>query len=154
MATWDDVRRIALALPETAERSPGDWRVHGKGFVWERPLRKADLAALGDKAPKGPILGIRVEHEGIKEALLASDPRVFFTTPHFNGYPALLVRLEEISVEDLEDVIVDAGWSRRPNAPSRRTSPRTATARPPPCFRAGWSRTRRGSRTSTPVTCR
>jgi hypothetical protein len=114
VATWDDVRRIALALPDTDERSSGDWRVHGKGFVWERPLRKGDLAALGAKAPKGPILGIRVEHEGIKEALLASDPGVYFTTPHFNGYPALLVRLEEISVEDLEDVIVDAWLVQAP----------------------------------------
>ena len=114
VATWDDVRRIALALPETAERSPGDWRVHGKLFVWERPLRKADHAALGDKAPKGPILGIRVEHEGIKEALLASDPGVYFTTPHFNGYPALLVRLAQISVEELEDVIVDSWLVQAP----------------------------------------
>ena len=105
MATWDDVRRIALALPET-ERAPvarpAQWRVKDKGFVWERPLRKADLEALGDDAPDGPILGARVEHVGAKEALLADDPSVYFTTPHFDGYPAILVRLDEIGLEDLQ----------------------------------------------------
>jgi hypothetical protein len=117
VATWDDVRTIALALPETSERSSGgksEWRVRDKGFVWERPLRKRDIADLGDKAPKGPILGIRVEHEGIKDVLIASDPDVFFTTPHFNGYPALLVRLEEISVDDLRDVVVEAWLVQAP----------------------------------------
>ena len=90
MATWDDVRRIALELPETSERfSHGlcQWRVKGKGFVWERPLRRADLEALGDGAPDGPILGARVEHLVAKEALLADDPKV---------YSAILVRLERI----------------------------------------------------------
>src|SRR4051794_25406334 len=117
MATWDDVRRIALALPETSERVSRDnrqWRVRDKLFVWERPLRRADLEALGDAAPDGPILGARVEHLGAKEALLGSDPGVFFTTPHFDGYPAVLIRLEAIGFEDLEDVIVEAWLSRAP----------------------------------------
>jgi hypothetical protein len=111
MATWDDVARIALDLPETAERVSRDlrqWRVKDKLFVWERPLRRADLEALGDDAPDGPILGARVEHLGAKEALLADDPSVFFTTPHFDGYPAVLVRLDEIGEEDLREVIVEA----------------------------------------------
>jgi hypothetical protein len=119
MATWDDVCRIALGLPETSEEvswGHAHWRVKGKGFVWERPLRRSDLEALGDAAPEGPILGARVEHLVAKEALLADDPDVFFTTPHFDGYPAVLVRLEEISVEDLEEVIVE-GWLCR--APKR-----------------------------------
>ena len=117
MATWDDVRRIALALPETSEgesRGLASWQVRNKGFVWERPLRQTDLRALGDEAPTGPILGARVEHLVAKEALLANDPNVFFTTPHFNGFPAVLVRLEEISVEDLEEVIVEAWLARAP----------------------------------------
>ena len=66
------------------------------------PLRKSDLEALGAEAPAGPILGARVEHLVAKEALLADGPEVFFTTPHFDGYPAVLVRLEEIGVDDLE----------------------------------------------------
>ena len=114
---WDDVRRIALALPETSEQSSRDltsWRVRDKAFVWERPLRPADLRALGDDAPTGPILGARVEHLVAKEALLADDPDVFFTTPHFDGYPAVLVRLDEITIEDLEEVIVEAWLARAP----------------------------------------
>lgn len=117
MAGWDDVRRIALALPEAGERSSrglASWRVRDKGFVWERPLRPADVRALGDDAPTGPILGARVEHLGAKEAFLADDPDVFFTTPHFEGYPAVLVRLEAITVEDLEEVIVEAWLARAP----------------------------------------
>jgi hypothetical protein len=117
MASWDDVRRIALALPETSEQSSRDlasWRVRDKGFVWERPLRAADIRALGNRAPDGPILGARVEHLVAKEALIADDPDVFFTTPHFDGYPAVLVQLERITAEDLEEVIVEAWLARAP----------------------------------------
>jgi hypothetical protein len=117
MATWDDVRRLALAMPEATEGTSYGltaWKVNGKGFVWERPLRKKDLEDLGDAAPQGPILGAHVEHIGIKEALLASDPDVFFTTPHFDGYPAALVRLERISLPALEELIVEAWLARAP----------------------------------------
>ena len=117
MASWDDVRRLALALPETSEeisREQRHWRVKGKGFVWERPLRRSDLEALGDAAPTGPILGARVEHLVAKEALLADDPDVFFTTPHFDGYAAVLVRLERIAVEELDELIVEAWLVRAP----------------------------------------
>jgi hypothetical protein len=117
VAGWDDVRRIALALPESSERSSrglASWRVREKGFVWERPLRPADIRALGDDVPEGPILGARVEHLGAKEALLADDPGVFFTTPHFDGYPAILVRLERIALEELNELIVEAWLSRAP----------------------------------------
>lgn len=117
MATWDDVRRIALSLPDTSERlSRGlrQWRVRDKAFVWERPLRRADVQPLGYAVADGPILGARVEHLGAKEALLADDPGVFFTTPHFNGYPAILVRLDRVSLEDLHEVIVEAWLARAP----------------------------------------
>jgi hypothetical protein len=117
MAGWDDVRRLALALPETSERTSRDmtqWRVRDKLFVWERPLRRPDLEALGPSAPRGAILGARVEHEGAKAALIADDPRVFFTTPHFDGYPAILVQLERIGLGDLEEVVVEAWLARAP----------------------------------------
>jgi hypothetical protein len=117
MATWDDVGRIALELPETSEgisRDLRQWRVKDKGFVWERPLRRADLEALGDDAPDGPILGARVEHLVAKEALLADDPSVYFTTPHFDGYPAILVQLDRIGLDDLREVIVEAWLARAP----------------------------------------
>jgi hypothetical protein len=118
MAGWEDVRRLAMSLPETSERTRRDglafWEVRGKGFVWERPLRKSDLRALGDAAPEGPILGARVEHLGAREALIADDPSVFFTIPHFDGYPAVLVLLDRIAVADLEEVIVEAWLARAP----------------------------------------
>src|SRR5213078_5177839 len=104
-------------LPEAEERLSRDlrqWRVRDKLFVWERPLRRSDLEALGDDAPDGPILGARVEHLVAKEALLASDPEVFFTTPHFEGYPAVLVQLDRISPENLEEVVVEAWLARAP----------------------------------------
>lgn len=122
MASWDDVRRIALALPETSERSSREhafWRVRDKGFVWERPLRPADVRALGDDVPTGPILGVRVEHLGAKEALLADDPDVFFTTPHFDGYPAVLVRLDRIALDELNELIVEAWLARAPQRLSK-----------------------------------
>ncbi|HTN25245.1 MAG TPA: MmcQ/YjbR family DNA-binding protein [Solirubrobacteraceae bacterium] len=117
MPGWDDVRRIALALPETSERRSRDlaqWRVRDKLFVWERPLRGTDLAALGEGAPAGPILGARVEHLGAKEAVLATNPDACFTTPHFDGYPAVLVRLDAIAAEDLDELIVEAWLARAP----------------------------------------
>ena len=122
MADLEDVRRIALALPETSERPQwgnASWRVRDKPFVWERPLRPADLRALGDAAPNGPILGVRVEHLIAKEALLADDPRVYFTTPHFDGYAAVLVRLDEIALDDLEEVIAEAWLCQAPKRLAR-----------------------------------
>lgn len=117
MATWDDVRRIALGLPATEEsesRGLPQWKVRGKGFAWERPLRTADYEALGDDAPSGPILGVRTPDVMVKEALVADDPAVYFTTPHFDGYPAVLVRLEEIAVDELEELMVEAWITQAP----------------------------------------
>ena len=122
VAGWEDVRRIALGLPETSEGTAWGnacWRVRGKQFVWERPLRRADLDALGDAAPAGAILGARVEHVGAKEALVADDPAVYFTTPHFDGYAAILVRLDEIGVDALEEVIVEAWLVQAPKRLAR-----------------------------------
>jgi hypothetical protein len=117
VADWDDVRRIALALPDAEDdttRGQASWRVKKKMFVWERPLRQTDLKALGEAAPGGRILGARVEHLVAKEALLADDSGVFFTTPHFDGYPAVLVKLDEIGLDLLEEVIVEAWLCRAP----------------------------------------
>jgi hypothetical protein len=117
VASWSDVRKIALALPETSERVSREkrqWRVKDKLFVWERPLRQKEIEQLGDAAPHGPILGARVEHLGAKEALLADDPSVYFTTSHFDGYAAILVRLERIAVADLDEVITEAWLARAP----------------------------------------
>ena len=117
MVGWEDVSRIALALPETSERLRRElrqWWVGEKMFVWERPLRRREVEELGDQVPDGPILGARVEHVWAKEVLLADDPRVFFTTSHFEGYPAVLVRLDRISAGDLEEVVTEAWLVRAP----------------------------------------
>jgi hypothetical protein len=117
VATWRDVRRLALALPGTVEATePGTyaWSVHKKGIAWQRPLRPGDIAALGKDAPAGPILCIRTPDLEFKELLLASDPAVFFTTPHFNGYPAILIRLGAISSKQLKEVLTEAWLSRAP----------------------------------------
>jgi hypothetical protein len=117
MATWDDVRRIALDLPETSERlNEGvmQWRVKEKLLTWERPLRRADYEALGDTAPEGPILAVWVDDLGVKEALLSDDPDVFFTTSHFDGYAIVLIRLEEIPLPELGELIIEAWLDRAP----------------------------------------
>lgn len=118
MATWDQVRRYALALPgvtEETSRGNAAWIVNKRFFVWQRPLRKSDLAALGDAAPSGEILGVRTADLEMKEAILRSNPSVFFTIPHFEGYPAVLVRLDRISAKGLKQMIVEAWLARAPD---------------------------------------
>jgi hypothetical protein len=117
VATWNDVARIVDALPLTAERSPHDWRVGKKLVAWERPLRKSDreaLAQIGGEPPDGDILGVRVSDEGVKLALIADEPEVYFTTPHFDGYPAVLVILAQIQVLELEELITEAWLTQAP----------------------------------------
>jgi hypothetical protein len=122
VASWDEVAAIALALPETSERISRErrqWRVRDKLFVWERPLRPKELEELGALAPNGPVLGARVEHLGAKEALLADDPGVFFTTPHFDGYPAVLARLDLLGPADLRELVTEAWLVRAPERLAR-----------------------------------
>jgi hypothetical protein len=106
MATEADVRRIALSLPETIEKpwygSPG-FRVKDKGFLRIRSEAEGGLVVF-------------VADLGEKEALLASDPDVFFTTPHYDGYPTVLVDLPAIDVDELTELIVES-W--RIKAPKR-----------------------------------
>jgi hypothetical protein len=138
MATWRDVRRLSLALPETSETASRDhraWVVNDKFFVWERPLRKSDLRSLGESAPQGPILGVRTADLEMKEALLARDPLVYFATPHFDGYPAVLVQLDNIALQELGDVILEAWLARAPDRVAsaflhERRSPAVKRARP------------------------
>ena len=118
MATIDDVRRIAMGLPQTTEHTSRDgvlaWRTRDKLIAWERPLRRGDLEALGDGAPDGLVLAAHVPDLGAKDALLAEDADVYFTTPHFNGYPAILVQLDRIDVSDLKELLTEAWLARVP----------------------------------------
>jgi hypothetical protein len=117
VATWEDVASIVGELALTSEPSPHDWRVGKKMLAWERPLRPADLEALtqiGAEPPEGDILAVRVSDEGVKFALIADEPGIYFTTPHFDGYPAVLVKLAEIEVPGLEELITEAWLTQAP----------------------------------------
>ena len=113
MKTFDDVAELVAALPETAEedrRGNRSWTVRGRCFAWERPFSKADIRRFGDATPPdGPILAIRVEDLGEKEAVLAANPDSCFTIPHFDGYAAVLVKLSAVSTTVLREALLD-GW--------------------------------------------
>jgi hypothetical protein len=113
VATIDEVAALALELPEvTVGERFGNrtWFVGRKAFAWERPFSKADLKRFGDQTPPdGPILAVRVEDLGEKEALLSAHPEAFFTIPHFDGYSAVLIQLPKVSAKALQDAITD-GW--------------------------------------------
>jgi hypothetical protein len=113
VVTVDEVARMASELPDVAEgRGHGNraWSVAGKAFAWERPFSKADIKRFGDSAPPdGPILAVRVEDLGEKEAVLATHPKAFFTIPHFDGYAAVLIQLKKVGKRPLREALTD-GW--------------------------------------------
>jgi hypothetical protein len=122
VADWEDVRRVATALPAVEESSSYGslaWRVKDKTFLWERPLRRRDIEELGDAAPDGPVLGARVADVGAKEALVTDDPSVYFTTSHFDGYPAVLVRLDRLDPAELDELATEAWLARAPKRLAR-----------------------------------
>jgi hypothetical protein len=116
MAHWDDVVRVATTLPgaepSTSWGNPC-WKVRGKTFAWQRPLTKKDRADLGATAPDGEVLAVRVEDLGEKEAILATDGP-WFTTPHFDGFPAVLVDLDEATAEQVAELVLDAWRAMAP----------------------------------------
>ena len=128
MATWDDVRQIALDLPEAVEDRSGSttaWRVGSKAFAWERVLRRGERELLGDAAPDGPALGLRTAGPEAVDALVAARPGVFLTVAGYGVHPMVLVHVEHATFDDLDEAITDA-WLAR--APRRLTRPFLADA--------------------------
>lgn len=127
MATLDDVRKAALALPGVEERVDGhrggaSWRTTAGAFAWERGPSRTDLVALealGQAWPGGTVIGVRTDGLDEKQALLETYPDAFFTIPHFDGYPAVLVRLDAIETDHLREVITDAWLLRAPKTLAR-----------------------------------
>jgi hypothetical protein len=120
MATQGDVRRIALSLPGTSE-DPDDFRflVDGKMFVWLWPER---IAPKKTRVPNPDVIVVRVGNDIDKQVLLAMDREVFFTERHYDGYPAVLVRLPRIDLDLLTDILTESWRCRAPRG--RYSSPR------------------------------
>jgi hypothetical protein len=113
VATFEDVAEVAAQLPEVTDgerHGNRTWFVAGNAFAWDRPFSKADIRRFGDEPPPaGPILAVRVEDLGEKEAVLAAHPRAFFTIPHFDGFSAILIQLADVPLPELREAIID-GW--------------------------------------------
>jgi hypothetical protein len=119
MATLNDVRLLATRLESVEETTSKtvSWTVGGKTFVWERPLGKTDLRALGAAAPQGAIIAARVANLTDKDIWL--ERAGCFTTPHFEGYPAVLVCLGEVADGDLETLVRQAWTATVQQLPKR-----------------------------------
>ena len=113
MADADDVRRLAQSLPHVEEiDSDGfDFRVGGKGFVWSYPERKPGQR----RVIRTDIAVLYVGDEAEKQALLLGEPEVFFTTPGYDGWPLVMLRLAEVDVDRLTELVTDAWRMRAPH---------------------------------------
>ena len=118
MTTMADLDELAMAMPQTTRETADDGRpsylVHGKMYCFHRSRRPDAVdAATGERL--ADVLMFRVADEGVKELLLSDDRGVYFTTPHFNGYPAVLVRigkLELLDRQELADLVAEAWLTR------------------------------------------
>ena len=124
MADADDVRRLALALPDVVEiDSDGfDFRVAGKGFVWSYPERNPS----GRRVIRTDVAVLYVGDEAEKQALLLGEPDLFFTVPSYDGWPLVMLRLPHVDVERLAELVVDAWRMRAPETLASELDARTS----------------------------
>ena len=112
MADQNDVRQIAMSLPDVTEGEGNfSFKVAGKSFVWIY-LERIDPKKA--RVPNPKAVAIRISGEAEKQTLIASDPTKYFTTDHYNGYPAILVHLPQIELDELEDLLTDGWYLRAP----------------------------------------
>ena len=118
MATQEDVRRIALALPETVEGTdsfafsvPVKGKHRGYAWVWQERVHPKKA-----RVPNAGVLAVRVANLDEKDMLLTIDERKFFTEAHYNGFPAILVRLEAVEPWELEELLTNAWRCMAPKA--------------------------------------
>jgi hypothetical protein len=136
MATQADVRRIALALPGAQEGTDRFAffvmeKGKAKGFAWVWHERLEPKKA---RVPNKGVLAVRVANNAQKDLIISSDPRKFFTEPHYNGFPAILVRLKEVTLADLRVLLEEAWRCQAPKALRERpaaaaVAPKTKSAR-------------------------
>jgi len=112
VADDEDVRRLALALPyvEEIDSDGFDFRIGGKGFVWSYPERQPGRPRL----IRTDIAVLYVGDEAEKQALLLGEPDVFFTAPGYDGWPLVMLRLDQVDTERLEELVTDAWRMRAP----------------------------------------
>ena len=132
MADAEDVRRLALALPHVEEIDCDgfDFRVGGKGFVWSYPERQPGQG----RVLRTDIAVLYVGDEAEKQALLLGEPAMFFTTPGYDGWPLVMLRLAEVDAGRLAELITDA-WRMRAPAELAADSTPPAISGPPPISR-------------------
>src|SRR5882724_7977970 len=129
MADADDVRRLALALPHVEEIDCDgfDFRVGGKGFVWSYPERQPGQG----RVVRTDIAVLYVGDEAEKQALLLGEPEVFFTTPGYDGWPLVMLRLAEVGAGRLAELVTDAWRMRAPAELAAGFDAASGSTRPP-----------------------
>lgn len=118
MVTQEDVRRIAMSLPGVSEGSDRFAfsvlnKGKEKGFAWVWMER---VEPKKPRIPQPGVLAVRVGGEEDKDFLIHAAPEVFFTEPHYNGFPAILIRLDAIGIDQMETLLIDAWHYQAPKA--------------------------------------